>query len=399
MSCATINTNISFSWRERFLAALTLLTFFFLPLSTALTSVFSVLFLIISIITMARIDWPARWREQNHWMLPLLLFFLLPFTALLWSIDPEPDYINLLHKNYYWLLAVAVSSLSFYEIKLKHILIALIISVEFNVISLLLAALQIISPSGVLFAFMQRGYITYSLLLVFVTALLSFWSRQSVKKFFRICILSVVGMNICGLAMLPGKSGYLAFALLSPVILSNVLNIKGVRLYTITGLLLLGFCFVPQVQKRIIVAVQDVNNYSKGLNEKVLDSSAGIRLFFWEGGYRIFKDNPVFGVGTGGYPYAMRALYPKIDNRHIGSNPHNYYVYLLATYGLLGLLLYGWLLFATIKKAWPYRNRWGGFAVITGVFVISVGCFSDITPLSQATGILFGFLVGFPVDE
>lgn len=394
-----MNANVSIIWKERSLAALALLTFFSLPLSTALTSLFSTTFLILSIFSGAWLGRGGLWRAQTHWLLPLLLFFLLPFIGLLWSIDPEPNYFILLHKSYFWLLAVALSCLSFSEIKVRHMLFVFIAGVEFNVILLLLAKLNAVTPSGTLYTFMLRGYITYSLLLVFATVLLSFWYKQQETGSFRIGILIMLIINICAIALLKGKSGYLAFALLSPVILSNVLNLKGLRLFAVSGLLILVFCSVPQVQQRITTLVYDVNNYSKGIDDKVLDSSAGIRLLFWRGGYEIFKAHPVFGVGTGGYPYAMRALYPKIDKRHLGSNPHNYYVYLMANYGLTGLLLYNWLLFTTIKKAWPYRSRWGGFAVITGIMVISVGCLSDITPLSQATGILFGFLVGFPVDE
>lgn len=392
-------TNNFYLWRERLLTVLALLSVFFLPISTGLTSVFSVMFLVIWILTGAWIKDRFWWCRQINWLFPLVIILFLPCISLVWSIDPDPNYFKLLSKSYYFLLAIAICCLSFSEIKLKHFIISYIVGAELFIFFIVLSNLQIITANSIYDNFMVRGYITGSLLLVFATVLLSHWFRQKAATSFRICILVVVFINIYSLSMLPGRSGYLAFVVLSPLILANVFNLKGLRLISITVAVLILFFCVPQVQHRIILAVHEINNYSKGVNKVVLDSSTGIRLLYWEGGYEIFKRHPFIGVGVGGYTYAMRELYPQIDKKYLGNNPHNYYIYLIATYGLLGLALYGWLLFATVKKVWPYRTKWGGFAVITGIMVISIGNLTDTALLSQATGILFGFLIGIPVDK
>ena len=97
---------------------------------------------------------------------------------------------------------------------------------------------------------------------------------------------------------------------------------------------------VPQtgVQGRVNEARQDLRDY---FTYGVADTSVGARLEMWKAALRIFRDHPVFGVGSGdGYLAAKQTL---VDSGHADkiiikhSHPHNEYLAALATRGVIGL--------------------------------------------------------------
>ena len=60
------------------------------------------------------------------------------------------------------------------------------------------------------------------------------------------------------------------------------------------------------------------------------DYSSSLRFQMWRRGLTLFKENPVFGIGWGGYRY----------NTIYGIETHNVYIQLLAETGVVGFLIY-----------------------------------------------------------
>lgn len=106
------------------------------------------------------------------------------------------------------------------------------------------------------------------------------------------------------------------------------------------SMLVMAAYMVPQtgVQGRVDEARQDIHAY---FTYGVADTSVGARLEMWKAALRIFRDHPLFGVGSGdGYLAAKQALVDsgqadKIIIKH--SHPHNEYLAALATRGVIGL--------------------------------------------------------------
>lgn len=81
--------------------------------------------------------------------------------------------------------------------------------------------------------------------------------------------------------------------------------------------------------------------------------AANLRSQFLETTARMFASAPVFGVGTGRYfdrsaefmPAALRALYGN-------ENAHNYFAQQFAELGLVGGLLFVWLVWAVVSAGW-----------------------------------------------
>lgn len=386
------------NWRERLLEISALLTLFSLPIGTGPTSLCSVSFLAVWLFGGAwrkEADW---WKKQTPWLLPVALLFALPWISLIWSVNPELRLYPFLQRTHFWLLALATASLALREIKPKHLALALIAGVELNVLLFLPVKLGLMEPNQTIHAFMTRGYITYSLLLVLATALLSFQFRNTSNMKIRMLLLVVMAVNLLCISSLPGRSGHLAFLLMSPVIGYNLMMNRSKWLVLAISLLLSSsLLFSPTVLQRIQHVHSDLKVYQSGSTEEAINTSAGARMTFWEGGVQIFRDNPLIGVGIDGYPVAMKRLYPESGNAF--TNPHSFYVYVAASYGILGLALFAWFWVAVFRRAWPERNQWGGFFMLTTLAVVTFGSLTDITPLSPPTGILLAMMAGFPLDD
>lgn len=66
----------------------------------------------------------------------------------------------------------------------------------------------------------------------------------------------------------------------------------------------LSYAFVDVVHLRLNNLWQDVSNFTDGNK----DTSLGIRLQHWRAAFFLFSENPLFGVGPGGFSQAMPAL-------------------------------------------------------------------------------------------
>jgi O-antigen ligase len=111
---------------------------------------------------------------------------------------------------------------------------------------------------------------------------------------------------------------------------------------------------VPFISERLNLAVSDVEAYSGGNSS----TSMGWRFEMWKGCAQIFEASPVLGGGTGDYELEIsRLIAAKKINPEVAmfNQPHNLWLFGLATKGIPGLLA---LLIAKILThlgLWPAR--------------------------------------------
>lgn len=85
-------------------------------------------------------------------------------------------------------------------------------------------------------------------------------------------------------------------------------------------------------QKRVDMGIENVVHYDTKIN-----TSVGLRLTYWSNAWRIFIENPVFGVGAGDYPTEYNKMNAKYSPKWQPAwNPHNQYLLALTSAGLLG---------------------------------------------------------------
>jgi O-antigen ligase len=103
---------------------------------------------------------------------------------------------------------------------------------------------------------------------------------------------------------------------------------------------LLGILYLSShtVQERIAVANSDITQF---LNEKNKDTSLGQRIQNWEGAWRLYRENMVFGVGKDQYRHAIEELVQRGAISPVAAaqpHSHNDILFEMATYGTFGLV-------------------------------------------------------------
>ena len=101
---------------------------------------------------------------------------------------------------------------------------------------------------------------------------------------------------------------------------------------------LLAYYFIPFIHDRINTIYTDIIVYSATGGDTY--SSLGDRFLMWRSAIKMFLTNPILGIGTGDYVATIKSYVTAglLPTRMLEYNqPHNMYLFALATNGILGL--------------------------------------------------------------
>jgi O-antigen ligase len=118
---------------------------------------------------------------------------------------------------------------------------------------------------------------------------------------------------------------------------------------------LLAYLFIPFIHDRVNDGFTDIVQYAGGSKE----TSMGWRFLMWKAALSMFLSNPVFGIGTGDYVVTMHryieaGAYPTSLLQF--NQPHNMYLFALATNGLFGLGALLFIFYRIIVLTRSFRN-------------------------------------------
>ena len=111
-------------------------------------------------------------------------------------------------------------------------------------------------------------------------------------------------------------------------------------------------------------------------------SEGASRREIWQATWQLIKDNPVTGVGFGGY-WAAIPQYHRASGQVTPQEAHNDYLELMASGGVVGILLLGWFLVIFTRRARTRLRMADGFAraasmgALVGLFGVAVHSFVD----------------------
>ena len=149
-------------------------------------------------------------------------------------------------------------------------------------------------------------------------------------------------------------------ALVSFVFFRKVpVNIKLILFVAITGLVIV-LTQHPIVQQKLNTTFTNIERYqaAEHINDSSRSSSIGTRFEMWKAGWQIFLENPVLGVGVGGYDQAAKEnakRYGVNESAYWFYHPHNQYISALSTKGFIGFIL----LFAMlVLPFYLAKSRW-----------------------------------------
>jgi putative inorganic carbon (HCO3(-)) transporter len=198
------------------------------------------------------------------------------------------------------------------------------------------------------------------------TVLLLALSAFEPKRLLKYGYLALAGFSLMCLMYSLSRGGYLALLLgclfLGIVKQRKLLIVLAVFAFTWTSL-------VP-------VAVQQRVMMTYDTNTGTLEHSAATRVNLWEEAMHVFDSNPLVGVGFYTYAYSQH-----LNNY---KDSHNIYVKVLVETGVVGLMMFLWLLART------FRAGFGLFRSSPDQFLASLGLGLAVWVVSAAVANFFG---------
>jgi len=198
------------------------------------------------------------------------------------------------------------------------------------------------------------------------------------------------------LIILEGRAGYLTFIVLLPVMAKTLFRRLGKikivsALLIIIGLMLLS----PIVRERLDLTAKQLRYHmetepGKAWGREYTENQD--RFFMWYNAIRILLENPILGVGTGGYPTVVKESGKKDDP--LVAHPHNNLLHMAVSHGLFGAAAFLWFFVEVLRNASSQGDNALGHLILCTALVILVNGMFNTTMLDAGTLLLLSPVVG-----
>lgn len=235
--------------------------------------------------------------------------------------------------------------------------------------------------------FLDPNYAGVFFVLVFILLISFLQSAQ--KRVYKILFVIMIIVTLAGLLLTYSRGSYIMFAvaLLTYFIVSQQ---KKILVLCCLGALV-GVLLIPK------------NTGGEGVN-LLRTFSIFQRLRSVENGIAIFQKSPIYGVGFNTYRYAQERyglLDKKSEKSHSGAGVSNSYVFLLATTGIVGLILYLNIWRAILNELRARKKILGQYmfaAVVASIGGFFVHALFDNTLFYSSIAVWIYLLVGLSMD-
>ena len=341
-----------------------------------------------------------RHRYMNEsWFRALFAMVALIWLGLIWS--PEPFGLGLKYagKTYCWLFALTIASISFTEYPVENLIKAFLLGLFVNALVAFLqwggAVVRFSRYGDFGYTGFYGGYNTLAILLILGMLTASFYFRTvDAKKVKLACVVLMLGY-FAQLIMIESRGGYMTLALLSPMIVYNMLHGKRFFFVVLLYLLAMGIMLSsPVIQDRAAQTVEDIQGQlhaSDDVRWGKKYSKQMERVYMWRWAIDLFKENRFIGVGTGGYKQAILMGGGEKGMAH----PHSNYLHIAVSYGLIGIGVFSWFFIVLLKNGWENRHSVVGFFVLSAALVILVGGLTETHILDVGGMFLLAVTTGF----
>jgi O-antigen ligase len=365
--------------------------FFFLPIATSPTVICGVFVLGVWIISGKFLRDITTWQNSKI-VLPVIILIVLPWTGLMYTPLPADGFPVAL-KTHYWLYAIAIAPVITPRRQPDLIIKMFLLGLSLNsAISILQFAGLVHLKKGLATGLLggSSAHIPYSLLLTIGILIASFYFLKAQSKRERLLYISAMIQYFATIGFTGGRSGYVALIVLSPFIVYNIIGQQHIVKILIVSVIAVSFLFsFPVVQSRFLKAKEDIVLYTQGN----VNTSIGLRFHMWEIALSEIKKNPILGIGTAGFKKSWE-LHKKDPSLPFYDHPHNSFLYMMVSFGIVGLVAFCTLLFVMLKRGWKCRDSALGFAVFTFTTVFIVGSLTDTQVLPFATAIALPLFTG-----
>ena len=308
-----------------------------LPLSTTATDI---LFIVTVLLNLAAGDLKAKFAFilNNRVAIGLLAFYVLFLIGMIYSTAPWSGALHTFSKYDKLFFAAFLIPIFKEEKWRKYAINVFLFTMLFVMVTSYVKA-----GWGLLYGYSSEDFSVFKVHISY-NFLMSFFAYLVLLKIYAMPVLNKQKWLWIGILVLAvfdiffmniSRTGYLVFTGL--VILFCVQNPswKNFLIALLSISLIIGVAFtVPSFfRAKVYEAVANVKDYKN----KEEDTSIGLRMVFVKNSIALIKKHPIFGTGTGSYPYEYANIKPIPEV--LSHNPHNEYLLTTVQFGVVGLLL------------------------------------------------------------
>lgn len=335
----------------------------------------------------------------ERWFWPVLLLLLLPWIGLLYSPDVRGLGWDYAGKTHYWLYGLALAALPRLHpparFAVELLLHAFLLGLAFNALVGFLQFAGWVPPQNGWYSGLGRGYSTLSAYLIIGILLTSFYFRQ-LRGRLRLLALALMIIYFLHLILLEGRTGYVTFAVVSPLIAWQLLPRQNwPALVLVCTVLVVGMLFSPVVQQRLALTWEQLSYHHRENPDVAWGRAYTVhqdRFYMWMGAWRVFRTSPWIGVGTGGYATTLYSL--DEGQAPFIAHPHNDFLYMAANYGLVGMAAFIWFFAVVLQRAWASRDTAVGYFTLASTLVVLISGLFNAQILDAGMAYLVAVIVG-----
>ncbi|MCP4391925.1 MAG: O-antigen ligase family protein [Gammaproteobacteria bacterium] len=247
------------------------------------------------------------------------------------------------------------------EISDRIVLISLFISITISLGDILIDIAQ-----GINYQIQGMNQNAFGPIQLCLSGMLLFYFIEKPEKSLRWVSLAGSILGLATVIFSESKSTWITLGVLSVVFVFYLARSLPLwkRVSLVFGLIILLFAsyLLPLVENRIDHGVANATNYfmNDDYRHESRVGSFGTRMELWKTGWKIFLENPVLGVGVGGFKPMAKAnseRYQVNEVVHRYKYVHNQYLAALATRGFPGLILFLLVMLVPMYIAMSAKSR------------------------------------------
>ncbi len=326
---------------------------------------------------------------KQPWFYPVIPFLILPWIGLLHSQNLElgMDYAM---KTKYWVILFITAGLTLNQ---KHFDIIIKCFWAGLFVGAFLALLQFVGIIGPIHDARYMGFgVVYTLInmyLIIGILITSFYFKKAKSFSLKGILLFLIFSFIFHITVLRGRSGYLIFVMVCPLVVNNLLSEFSYKI-KIGGVIFLASALLlsPVVRERINLTVIELQEEKETILEGG-NSERFPRFFLVQESIKIILAHPIVGIGTGSFVESTK------KKNHKVSHPHNNLLHMGTSFGILGIIACFWLFGRMFRDAWRHRDTAMGYLVFSSCIVLFLGGMLDTQILNTGTLLFLSLMYGF----
>jgi O-antigen ligase len=388
---------------------LLILVAFFLPLTVFGGNLFAVSIFLLWLI---KADFKTDFHrlKNNRLVIAVLIYLLVHIVALLWTADMQFGLYTL--KKQLKFLFIPIFMLFVKREHVKYYILAFLLSMSLSEVwsyGIWFELLPLYGGATLEDPIPLMSHITYTPFLTIATYLLLYYflfdpSVGKLKKTTYAFFILTISINVF---INGGRAGQVMFLAMIAITIFQYFPRKALKAAIISSIILLttfstAYTFSEIFKHRVDLATSQFTNYSEFLKstpapgKEFVSSSVGERMVFAVSSWEIFKEHPIFGVGTGDFKNEFaKKLSINAPYVEIVENPHNMYSLILAQFGLIGLAALLYMFYTQVKIAKHSNEEFVRKIGIALPLLYLLIMLSDSYLMAHMTGLLFIFISSF----